>query len=117
VGSRQAKLSFSLNAIKVPFVPHNETLDPRALLKRVSVLLLVCHLSGELSKLVPVELLNVVEVMLIEQLRYFLTLVQVSEVHHSVAIHVSRLPFGFANFFLWMIGERKDEFKCRQLIP
>jgi hypothetical protein len=55
--------------------------------------------------------------MLIEQLSYFLTLVQVSEVHHSVAIHVSRLPFGFADFVLWVIGERKDEFKCRQLIP
>ena len=54
--------------------------------------------------------------MIIEQLSYFLTLVQVSEVHHSVAIHVSRLPFGFADFVLWVIGERKDEFKCRQLI-
>ena len=80
------------------------------------VLLLVCHLSGELSKLVPIELLNVVKVMLIEQLSYFLALMQVSEVHHSVTIHVSRLPFGFADYVLWVIGERKDEFKCRQLI-
>jgi hypothetical protein len=103
--------------MKVPFVAHNEAFDPRALLKCVIVLLLVCHLSGELSKLVPIELLNVVEVVLIEQLRYFLTLVQVSEVHHSIAILVSRLPFCFADFVLWVIGERKDEFKCRQLIP
>ena len=102
--------------MEVPFVPHYEAFDPRALFERVSILLLVCHLSGELSKLVPVELLNAVEVMIIEQLSYFLTLVQVSEVHHSVAIHISRFPFGFTDLVLWVIGERKDEFKCRQLV-
>ena len=64
--------------MQVLFVSLNEALDSRALLKGVSVLLLVSHLSGELSKVVPIEPLNVVEVMLIEKLRYFVSLVKVS---------------------------------------
>lgn len=93
VSHRHAELSSSLNVMEVSFVPHNEALDPRALFKRVSVLLLVSHLSRELSKIVPIEPVNIVEVMLVEKLRYSLSLVQVSKVHHSVAIRISCLPF------------------------
>jgi len=93
VGSRHAKLHSSLNIMEVPFIAHYEALDTGALLKRVSVILLMCHLSGELSKVVPIEPLNVIEVILIEKPRYFLPLMQVSKVHHSVAIRISCLPF------------------------
>lgn len=99
----------NLDVVQMPFVPHNEALDARALLKCLIVLLLVCHLSWKLSKVVPIEPLNVVEVMLVEKLRYFLPLVQVSKVHHSVAIRISRLPFCLIDNVLWVISEGEDE--------